>query len=574
MTSIPRGLALTLLLAALPFAEAYAQDSTLQLPAPPPAATPPGAVIREDLSPVLATDGSGLPFELWRGLDVAAVEGLIAELKLPPRSPALHGLWRRLITSDVTPPAGGESNTHFAALRLEGLYRSGLLKEFSAELAKAPNAADPLIAALSARAEIGEGRADTGCDKAKALPAVKTEMPKSLRREALLITGYCAAKSGNMAAAGLAAELAREEGIDQSAGLDALDLIAIGGKPKPDPKKSLSLLDYRILEVAGATQPDNLTQRADASLLAVLSDDDNTAPDLKLRAGEAAARLNAIPPDALATLYRTEPGQPSADALLSSTTKTNPPGHRAALFKAAETERTPLKKVRLVRTFLDDARRAGLYLPALQMIAPATQSIAPVPEIGWFSETVIEIMLAAGDTQRARDWVIFGGGLDRLGGETSPSQQNALAHWLALADIAGPGQSTSRETSLKSVEDMAVRGRFSSDLLHRLATVLDALDTQVPIPLWEAASRTPQPSTGHLPATGVLTELQDASKKKEFGRTVLLAMKTLGPDGAEGAHMIALGDAIRALKRAGLEHDARRLGFEALFAAWPRSANH
>ena len=35
--------------------------------------------------------------------------------------------------------------------------------------------------------------------------------------------------------------------------------------------------------------------------------------------------------------------------------------------------------------------------------------------------------------------------------------------------------------------------------------------------------------------------------------------------------MIALGDAIRALKRAGLEADARRLGFEALFAGWPRA---
>ena len=36
--------------------------------------------------------------------------------------------------------------------------------------------------------------------------------------------------------------------------------------------------------------------------------------------------------------------------------------------------------------------------------------------------------------------------------------------------------------------------------------------------------------------------------------------------------MLALGDSIRALKLAGLEEDARRLGFEALFAAWPRGA--
>ena len=51
-------------------------------------------------------------------------------------------------------------------------------------------------------------------------------------------------------------------------------------------------------------------------------------------------------------------------------------------------------------------------------------------------------------------------------------------------------------------------------MLHRLVTVLDALDTQVPIPLWEAASRTPQPTDGHLPATGVLAELKVARDKR------------------------------------------------------------
>jgi len=48
-------------------------------------------------------------------------------------------------------------------------------------------------------------------------------------------------------------------------------------------------------------------------------------------------------------------------------------------------------------------------------------------------------------------------------------------------------------------------------------------------------------------------------------------MRALGPNGAEGANILALGDAVRALKRAGLEPDARRLAFEALFAVWPRT---
>jgi len=102
--------------------------------------------------------------------------------------------------------------------------------------------------------------------------------------------------------------------------------------------------------------------------------------------------------------------------------------------------------------------------------------------------------------------------------------------------------------------------------------VLDALDYQVPIPLWEAASRSPQPTDGYLPPTGVLSELQQAAKSGESAKMILLVASAIGPDGPAGAHIIALGDVIRALKRAGMEREARRLGVEALFTAWPRSA--
>jgi hypothetical protein len=119
---------------------------------------------------------------------------------------------------------------------------------------------------------------------------------------------------------------------------------------------------------------------------------------------------------------------------------------------------------------------------------------------------------------------------------------------------------------------MALHGRLDTALLHRVATVLDALDMSVPLPLWDLASRSPQPSNGHLPDTGVLSQLAEASKK-EFGRTVLLVLRTIGPSGAEGAHMIALGDSIRALKRAGLEAEAHQLALEGLFGAWPRAVS-
>ena len=63
-------------------------------------------------------------------------------------------------------------------------------------------------------------------------------------------------------------------------------------------------------------------------------------------------------------------------------------------------------------------------------------------------------------------------------------------------------------------------------------------------------------------------------RRGDAGRTILLVMRTLGADGPEGANILALGDSIRALKRVGLEADARRLGLEALLPTWPRLAGN
>jgi len=527
---------------------------------PPPINDKADTVERGDLTPVMAADGSGLPFELWRGLDVGTLERLIAELEIPPRSPALHRLWLRLITSEVTPPAGGATDQHFLALRLETLYRSGLLEDASRALAKMPPG-DPVVATLAARNEIGTGDRDRGCATARSAGAPGAMLPKPLKGQAALISGYCAAVAGDAPGAGLAAELAREEGVKESPGLQALDDVAAGSKTTIASDQPISLLDYRLIEAAGgAIDTGLLLKHAAPSLLAALALDAHAEPGLKLAAAEGAAQVNSITPQELADIYRAQSA--GAAAVASDADGTDTPQRRAALFSAAESERTPQRKVRLIRSFLDEAHRAGFYLTALRMVASASDIIEAVPEIGWYAETGVEVALAAGNYDKARSWATFG---------STSAGVGSLNHWLALIDIADNTAANDRETDLHYVEELAVRGRLDPTLLHRLATVLDALEYNVPIPLWEAASRTPQPAGGHLPETGVLSELQDAAKKREFGRTVLLAMKTLGPNGGEGAHMIALGDSIRALKRAGLESDARNLGFEALFAGWPRA---
>ena len=540
----------------------------------PPLNQKANAVEIGDLAPVMTSDGSGLPMDLWNGLDIAAVEAQLARLDMPPRSPAVNNLWRRLLQADASPPGGAAAKFH--ALRAEAYRRSGLLQEQADALAKATGggggSTEAVLMALRARAEIASGRNAEGCAAAKDAGSRKAELPKRLAADVIVLAGYCAAVGGNPAAAGLAADLAREEGHEATFSLAALDAIALGPEAALRQKvalpKSIDAVDYRLLMLTAPQEPGDILQRADASVLAVLVSAEGTEPKLRLAAAEAAARMNVITPDRLAEVYRAHvfAGAELGDPLAA---KTDPLTRRAQLLKAADAERTPQRKTRLIRGLLDDARRSGLYVQVLRIVAKPIAGLTKQVEIGWFAETAVESMLAAERYDDARTWAAFGQSLDRPGGMPNGA---GFEHWLALIDIADPSTVSKRGTGLASVERMALAGRFQPEQLHRLATVLDALDYQVPIPLWDAASKTPQPTSGHLPETGVLSELQDAAKKREFGRTVLLTLRTLGPGGAEGAHMIALGDAIRALKRAGLESDARRLGFEALFAAWPRSA--
>ena len=523
------------------------------------------------LAPVIAGDRSALPYDLWQGITVGQVEKLIATLTIPPRSTAIHSLWTRVVSSTATPPEQGNSDMPFSAVQSEALFRSGLLAEAHQVMATTPASADnALLDALKARAAIAAEQPDSGCPIAKKLVRRIGELPKSLTGTVSLMIGYCAVHDGNQAAAALAADLAEDNGLRGSAGVAALRAYSVKTQPRLNSTTTMTIIDYRIVERVGGVVSRAHLANAKPPLLAALATSSRTPSDVRVAAGEAALKLNAISIRDMTDIYR------ATQSAATDVAAADPDGgqnfgdeaRRAALFNAAETENMPLRKARHIRAYLNSARRAGLYWHALKSMAGPANQMSTLPEIGWFAETGIETSLAAGDYAGARRWAAFGEAQRQDGGAN-------LDHWQGLIDIADPGPAKGRlANGLTMIENAARRGLFGPVLLHRLATVLDALDTQVPVPLWEMASRTPQPTSGHLPETGILSALQNAAKKREYGHVALLIMKTLGPNGAEGAHMIALGDSIRALKRAGLKSEARQLGLEALFGSWPRTVSN
>lgn len=505
-----------------------------------------------DLAPVMAADASQLPRELWRGLDMAAVEHLLASIEGPPRSPALHQLWRRMLLASASPPAGEKAAEQFLALRLDALYRSGLLHDM-VELA---GQSGELGQILKARRDIGIGARDAGCDAIKSLTGPRSSLPKQIRAETQLLVSYCAAAAGDLPAATLAASIAREEGAAADLALNVLSNLEGGAKGHVDLPARIPLLDYRFLELMGPVEGAKILDKAEPALLVALANAGNTKQ--QTAAAEAALRANALTPEAVAEVYRRQT-EPAARAGSTPREHTDPVLRRASLLRAVEATQAAELKARLMRALLDDARRSGIQMQTARMLAPLVAPLWPSADTGVLAEAIVEVALAAGDMDVARRWA-----------ETSAN----LQHWLALIDIADPQRRGRQHPGLMHLNELAARGRLGPEVLHRLVSVLDALDVDVPVGLWEASGRTPQPVTGYLPETGVLADLAQASQRKDAGHTVLLAIRTLGPNSADSANILALGDTVRALKRAGLEADARRVALEALFAVWPHASGH
>ena len=463
---------------------------------------------------------SALPYDLWRGVDAAALERLLDATPLPSPSPTLAALIARALAADD----GGNGNL---ALRAAALQRAGRVEETISLLGKSPGVSGPGLEARYAMALFAAGREAEAC---------AVDLGDRPGAEARLMSAYCSATGADAPG-----EMAPERHASAAA---------------PPPRSStrkpvVDVADYVSLKLAGpdgeaALKPD-LAAKASPELLFRLARDAGAAPELRLAAAERAASLNVIAGDELARAYR------EAAAKLPEGAKSGP-ALRARLFASFDNAPSANIRAESIGALLASARDQGIEMPVAQALAQAAAGLVEDPQADFFAETGVRIAALAGDEESAWAWI-------DTGGERMRSWQLLLA----ASDPQGPRA----EAALAAGIDIALKGGLPPPLLHRLVTVLDALDYEVPMPLWDEASKTPQPDDGDLPPTGALTGLKQAADAGDVGRTVLLAATVLGANGAKGAHLIALGDALRALKRVGLDAEARRLGFEALYARWP-----
>lgn len=479
-----------------------------------------------------------------------ALEDIVAGLELPSKSAGIAALWPQIWeapTGDL-PPA-------VEALRIETLRRTGAVDVLKSVLGRLPPPREPALAIAALRAHLLLGNRDAGCALAGEAIRNRNTLQANDRRDAVLAAGYCALAGGNADAGKLTADLIRGEGLDASFALAVLEGAGAGGKAPPPLPPSVGVLDYRLGEVVNLVWPSALVDRAEPAVLAIVTSASTIDPGLRIAAAERAARLHLLTPGALAEQYRGLPASPEDLANPLATRQTGAM-RRAVLVQAIDAAASPDKKARLIDALLDDAEKGGLRPVVAALLAPTLDRLRPVPELAWFADSAAEVLVQGARGRAVSAWADLARDLD---------------HWRVLGALADDG-ALPGSTGLASVERLARAGRMEAPRLHRLVTVLDALDVQITIPLWEAASRTPQPTDGHLPPTGVLAELKIASDKGEAGRVGLRVAQAMGPATAADVNLLALGDVIRALRKVGLSREARALAIEALIGNWPRAS--
>jgi hypothetical protein len=483
-------------------------------------------------------------------LEPKALEAIVEDIELPTKSPAIAALW-----PEAWRAASGPVSPALEAIRIEALRRAGAVDALKSVLERAVPSSDPAHAIILLRAQLLVGNREAGCALAGEAIRNRGSLPAASRRDAVLAAGYCALSGGNAEAGKLTVGLIRAENIDAPFSQAVLEGAGAKGKAPPPLPATLGALDYRIGEAAGVVWPGAVVERAEPAVLAIMATATAVDPALKLAAAERAAKHAIFSPEMLAEQYRNLTLRPE-DLANPLASKQTGPMHRAVLFQAAASEGYPEKKARLLAALLDDAGKGGLRAPVARALGTLVAFMRPGPELAWFADDAAEILVQSGQGASVDGWAALTPDLD---------------HWRVLGALAGGG-ATPDHGALASLQRIAAAGRIDAPHLHRLVTVLDALDVQVPIPLWEVASRTPQPADGHLPATGVLAELKMASDKREGARVILRAAQAMGPARARDANLLTLGDVIRALKSAGFVREARAFGIEALIESWPRAA--
>jgi len=491
------------------------------------------------VSALSRADGALAP-DLWARSDPAFVSAVFARLPAVYESPAMQNLARRVLFSGGEAPHGAE--VEHVRGRFEALGKMGAADELATLAAGAgATATDPAIAMFAAQAELARGRRAEACARGRSAAAGERPPPFLLRLRA-----YCAAVTGDRAAADLALELARAQNAADNWYTGAV-AAAAGAAPARPPAANYDNSLSTQLSIAGQLRPGaNALNNSSTLALVALARNENAPQPQRAQAAALAFRRGVISAQEARTILLATPttvtaGLPSAVAALRQVQAA--PGS----VEAATAIAGVLRAASTPADFNAAARLFRADIVALQSAPDAAATLL-------FARAAITV----GDIRNGQRLV------------ASARQAGADEAMLAPLDAAivaltGPRGENGAMALQRRIDAGASQARAAS----RDAVILAALGAPVSGTAQAFMLANP-PQGGARADTGAMLGLASAVERGALGEGALLAVAAAGDGGPARLDAESLERLIRALRGLRLEEDARRIAAEAILAGSPR----
>lgn len=553
---------------------------------------------------LIGIDQGGFPLTLWQGAEWSVVRALMPRMPAGLGSATLRDMARRLLVSQASVPVGKPLDASFVALRIDRLLAMGDIGNALALLKIAPNERrDEALARTRIEALYFEN------NNADACTAVQNAVRDYSGLYWSQAQAFCLALSGAHARAALIADLLRERESEIEkvffAAIDALAGVAVSESPV---LKTPSALHLSMMRAAGFRFPAEIVQTAQAAVLRAVALAPNAALDVRLVAAEKAHRIGALGDDEILRLYSSIPfSKAELSGPISAAEESWTPRTRALLIRAAAAHSVALAKAEVLRRAWELGKERDGYAEISGTSVPVVAGIEPAAELLWFARDAGRVLFAAGLNDRALAWYsIAAADSDRI--QEARDAEAALWPLAVLADrLPGDGtpaaqpnsglQSDAGENSgaavpvapVQTVENAApvngvpldtallrrwfeARRQADAQAVPRQAatfyTLLEATGRSVPAELWQSLLNQPFAGAEGSGLNGVWTHsIETASTDSRLGETVLLATVGAGDVGDKGLGLADAARMIVALRRIGLQSEARRIAVETAMAA-------
>ena len=519
----------------------------------------------------------GLGNAMWAGTPLPLVMEMLPRLPVATTSPAMQSLRRRLLLTTALPPDGGGSGdddgSALIALRMERLAAAGNSEAVAQLLKFAPLSTDnKVFAQIRVEEELLAGNVRQACS------IVRNQLSAGAGGGIAggdvswqKVMALCLALDGQATQVELYQQLLYENGVEDEAYFTLLAGLVNG---EAEPLKSIErteALHLAMLRTARRVIPADAVKQASPAVLRAIATSPNASLAVRLEAAERAEALGTLATDVLRRIYASVPfaAEQSADALTLA--KRQPgPSASAILYQVAQIDTQVDSRARALAAAWRNGRRSGRYMTSVRVNLPLTRSIAPDPKLAWFAVPAGRALLAAGDKDAARAWLMA------VVEPAQAGQPEAAAAMLHLAPLLYIKNAAENDPALAPIMEKVLAGWWQGEVANngaeryqrglRLFGFLTALGKDVSgqtwLPLFEAPARDiPQASPS------LLMGLERAAEGGRTGEVVLLSLLLLGDGGPGVSDTIALGRIVSALRQIGLADDAGALALEGLLGA-------